>query len=518
VGLNCRPRQKASMIGTTVGHFRVVGYLGRGASATVYRAVDEILDREVALKVLNPGQIDPDAVTRFRAEATALAKLNHPAIATIYEMLESDGHLVMAMECARGETLDQLSERLGPLPPERAVYLTERILAALDHAHRAGILHRDIKPANVMVSDDELKITDFGIAQMLGDQQAGPEGDEGMLGTPAYMAPEQVLGQPLDARTDLYAVGVILYRLLTATLPFDGEIPAVVLRRQVGDAPPPLRTRRGGLPAWCEPIVHRALAKSKAERFQTADEFREALTRAAIPASVAPLRRAGGLRGTYGLLGAISAATAAALLAYAGAHHIPITSPPTVSESRIAAAPAPSIESPEGDATAAAAPPLEALKPLPESRAEKSETRFPRLEFDTKALVADGGKARERSARLVLADRTLTVTDVEAGRSLHSLPYESITSINYSHSRDPLWASPAGPAPIIRATGGVLRTFGFSVNRDWVSLITRTSIRFVVLRIADDDVTHLLSALQDRTHRTVRRLEPKRDSGRRSIL
>ena len=118
----------------------------------------------------------------------------------------------------------------------------------------------------------------------------------------------------------------------------------------------------------------------------------------------------------------------------------------------------------------------------------------------------------------MLADRTLTVMDGEAGRPLHSLPYESITSINYSHSRDPLWASPAGPAPIIRATGGVLRAFGFAVNRDWVSLITGTSVRFVVLRIADDDVTHLLSALQDRTHRTVRRLEPKRDSGRRSIL
>ena len=504
------------MLGTTVGHFRVVGYLGRGASGTVYRAIDEILDREVALKVLNPGQIDPDAVSRFRAEATTLAKLNHPAIATIYELLESDGHLVMAMECARGETLDQLSERLGPLPPERAVYLTERILAALGHAHRAGILHRDMKPANVMVSDGELKITDFGIALMFGDQQAG---DEGMLGTPAYMAPEQVLGQRLDARTDLYAVGVILYRLLTATLPFEGEIPALVLRRQVGDAPPPLHTRRKGLPPWCEPIVHRALAKPKAERFQTADEFREALTRAAAPASAAPLRPAARLRRAYGPLGAVSAATAAGLLAYAGAHRIPITPPPaTASESRISTAPAPSIESPGGDATATAAPPPASLKLLPESGAQKSETPFPRLEFDTKALVADGGKAHERNARLVLADRTLTVMDGEAGRPLHSLPYESITSIYYSHSRDPLWASPAGPAPIIRATGGVLRTFGFALNRDWVSLITRTSIRFVVLRIADDDVTHLLSALQDRTHRTVRRLEPKRESGRRSIL
>src|SRR6185436_13726090 len=166
-------------------------------------------------------------------------------------------------------------------------------------------------------------------------------------------------------------------------------------------------------------------------------------------------------------------------------------SPSTASESRISAAPSPSIESPGGDATAAAALPPEVLKSRTESGAEKLAKPFPRLEFDTKALVADGDKAHERSARLVLTDRTLTVIDGEAGRPLHSLPYESITSINYSHSRDPLWASPAGPAPIIRGTGGVLRTFGFAVNRDWVSLITRTSIRFVVLRIADDDVTHL---------------------------
>jgi serine/threonine protein kinase len=504
------------MIGTTVGHFRLVGHLGRGASATVYRAVDEILGREVALKVLNPGQIDPDSLTRFRAEATTLAKLNHPAIATIYEMLESDGHLVMAMECARGETLDQLSEHLGPLPPERAVDLTARILAALDYAHRAGILHCDMKPTNVMVSDGEIKITDFGIARMLGDQHAG---DAGMLGTPAYMAPEQVLGEQLDARTDLYAVGVILYRLLTATLPFESDIPAVVLRRQVGDAPPPLHTRRDGLPAWCEPIVGRALAKQKAHRFQTADEFREALTSAV--ASAAPLRRTGRPRRAYAPLGAVSAAATAGLLAYAVAHRMPAPAPPappaTASDHWTSAAPVPSIESPARDAKAVAAPPPEALKPAPELRAEKPDTEFPRLEFDTKALVASGGKAHERNARLVLANRTLTVMDAETGRPLHSLPYDTITSINYSHSRDPLWASPDGPAPIIRATGGMLRTFGFSLNRDWVSLITRTSMRFVVFHVADDDVTHLLSALQERTHRTVRRLEPKRASGRGSI-
>ena len=506
------------MIGTTVGHFRLVGYLGRGGSGTVYRAVDEILDREVALKILNPGQIDPEVVARFRSEATTLAKLNHSAIATIYELLESDGHLMMAMECARGETLEQLCERDCPLTPDRAIALTERILAALDHAHRAGVLHRDVKPANIIVSADDLKITDFGIARMLGDQHRA---DEGMFGTPAYMAPEQILGEPLDERTDLYAVGVILYRLLTARLPFEGEKPASILQRQVGEAPAPLHTRRDGLPAWCEPLVQRALAKSKAERFQSAAEFREALTRVhAAAASDSPFRRANAtrLRQTHRTLGAWSAATAVGLLVYASAaRQFPKTPSPSVA---ITASNDPTTSSTISAAIAAspAAPSPEPVKPVPEPRAEKSETPFRKLEFNTKALIADGDKAHERDVRLVLADRTLTVTDNDASRLLHALPYDSITSINYSHSRDPLWASPNGPAPLIRTTGGVLRTFGFSVNRDWVSLITKTSIRFVVIRIADDDVTRLLEALQERTHRPVRRLEPKRETGRRSIL
>jgi len=521
------------MIGRTVGHFRLVEYLGRGASGTVYRAVDEVLGREVALKILNPTQVDPGAVTRFRAEATTLAALNHPAIATIYELLESDGHLAMVMECARGETLDQLCARVGPLPPERAASLVERILAALDHAHRAGVLHRDIKPANVMVSDGEVKITDFGIAQMLCDQHVG---DEGLLGTPDYMAPEQVLGEPLDARTDLYAVGVILYRVLTATLPFEADLPSDVLRRQVGDVPPPLHTRRGDLPAWCEPIVQRALAKRRADRFQTADEFREALTRAAAPAPARWYRRftAGRLRPVYEALGLVSAATVAALFAYAGMQHqrrnTPI--PPPARQDRVLAAPAAPTEAlaaePTADvvpppisavATPPAAPEPDPPKPLAESRAEKpARTPFPRLEFDTKALVADGGKTHERNARLVLADRTLTVLDGDAGRFLYSVPYDSVTSINYSHGRDPLWASPDGSTPVMRTTGGVFRTFGFSIDHKWVSLVTRTGVRFIVFRVDDGVVTDLLTALQERTRRPVQRVELKRENGGRPVL
>src|SRR5262245_2326749 len=135
------------MIGRTVGKYRIVGQLGRGGMGTVFKAVDETLDREVALKVLNPELADSDIIKRFRAEATTLAKLNHPEIATIYELFRSETDLLMVMEFVRGETLDKVSDRLGPFPADRAAFVIDKVLAALEHAHRSGIMPRDMKPA-----------------------------------------------------------------------------------------------------------------------------------------------------------------------------------------------------------------------------------------------------------------------------------------------------------------------------------------------------------------------------------
>ena len=141
------------MIGQTIGKYRIVETLGRGGMGTVYKGIDETLDRPVAIKVLNPDLAEADVMKRFRAEATTLAKLNHPDIATIYEIYRSDTDLLMVMELIRGETLDKLIQRSAPLPPERAAYLTSQVLGALEHAHRAGIVHRDLKPTNVMVTE-----------------------------------------------------------------------------------------------------------------------------------------------------------------------------------------------------------------------------------------------------------------------------------------------------------------------------------------------------------------------------
>jgi serine/threonine-protein kinase len=196
----------------------------------------------------------------------------------------------MVMEFVRGESLDKLSERLGALSPERAAYIIEQILSALEHAHRAGVVHRDVKPANVMVTDEgAVKIMDFGIARVLGAEQKTV--DFRLMGTPAYMSPEQVLGEEVDGRSDLYSVGVLFYRLISGALPFAADTALGMLQRQIRDTPIPLCAHRGGLPDWCESIVQRALAKTQGERFQSAEEFREALSRATGPLPVTDLAK-----------------------------------------------------------------------------------------------------------------------------------------------------------------------------------------------------------------------------------
>ena len=264
------------MVGKTLGKYRIVETLGRGGMGVVYKAVDETLDREVAIKIFSADLDEQDVVTRFRTEATTLAKLNHPEIATIYELYRWESDLLMVMEYVRGETLEKLSHRSGPLPPERAAYLAAQVLGALDYAHRSGIVHRDLKPANVMVNDQgHVKVMDFGIARVLGAAHTTMDGF--MMGTPAYMAPEQVLGQEVDPRADLYSVGVVFYRLLTGTLPFRSDTVIGMVQKQVSDQPTPARVHRADIPDWCEAVLTRALAKLPAERFQAAEEFRQAL-------------------------------------------------------------------------------------------------------------------------------------------------------------------------------------------------------------------------------------------------
>src|SRR5215510_15279668 len=238
---------RASMVGQTVGKYRIVSRLGRGGMGTVYKAVDETLDREVAIKCLNTELNDPDLLKRFRAEAVTLARLNHRNIAMLFELGDHDGQLMMVMEYVRGETFDRVSQREGQMAVTRAAGLCAQVLDALEHAHRAGIVHRDLKPANLMLTQSGLvKVMDFGLARMIGTEHLTNDGY--MVGTPAYMSPEQVLGREIDGRADLYAMGVILYRLLTSQLPFKAESGIAMVQHQLNDPPTPIKQMRAELP------------------------------------------------------------------------------------------------------------------------------------------------------------------------------------------------------------------------------------------------------------------------------
>jgi len=255
---------------------------------TVYRAVDETLHREVAIKVLNAELNEPEVAKRFRAEAITVARLSHPGIATIYELFEHDGQWLMVMEFLRGETLEQVVARAGGLEPDQAAMLCMRSLAALAHAHSMGVVHRDLKPANIMRTDaGDVKIMDFGIARVSGSEHLTNVGF--MMGTPAYMAPEQVQGHEIDARADLYAIGVVFFRLLTGQLPFKGDTPFAMAQAQVNAPPVPIDTMRPGTPVWVSDVLTRALEKKPENRFQSAAEFHDALQHAVIGSSGALL-------------------------------------------------------------------------------------------------------------------------------------------------------------------------------------------------------------------------------------
>ena len=266
----------SGLVGQNIKKYRVSTRIGRGGMGIVYRALDLTLHRDVAIKVLNPDLHDKEVARRFRAEAVTVARLNHPGIARIYEFFEHDGQWMMVMEYLRGETLERLVERLGPLPAARAADLTLQVLSALAHAHALDVVHRDLKPANLMLTESgAVKTMDFGIARVAGTEKLTSAGL--MMGTPAYMAPEQVTGGTIDGRTDLFSLGLVLFYLLTARLPFAGETPMDMARSRVEEDPTPIHTVRRGLPDWVQAVLDRALARDPADRFQTADEFAQAL-------------------------------------------------------------------------------------------------------------------------------------------------------------------------------------------------------------------------------------------------
>ncbi|MEP0545975.1 MAG: protein kinase [Rhodothermales bacterium] len=265
------------MIGRVIGNYRIEALLGRGGMGAVYRALDTMLDRTVAVKALRAdAATQPGAVERFRMEARTLARLLHPNIATLYTLVRSGDDLYMVMEFCEGETFEAILRRRGRLAPAEALPLFLQALDGLEHAHRHGIVHRDIKPANLMrLPDGTVKVMDFGIARLLGSSRLTQT--QHTIGTAAYMAPEQIRAQEVDARADVYALGVLLYELVAGRVPFQSESSFEVMEAHINRAPPPPRQFAPDLPEALEVAILRALAKAPDDRFSSVVALREAL-------------------------------------------------------------------------------------------------------------------------------------------------------------------------------------------------------------------------------------------------
>ena len=270
-----------TLIGTLFdGRYRVIRRLGSGGMANVYLAEDTELGRSVAIKVLDEKHAkDEQFVERFRREAKNAASLQHPNIVSIYDRGEAEGTYYIAMECIEGRTLKELLVARGPLPVDQAVAYARQILGAIRFAHRKGIVHRDIKPHNVLVdADGRLKVTDFGIARA-GASQMTEAGS--IIGTAQYLSPEQARGAPVDHRSDLYSVGVVLYEMLTGSVPFTGDTPVEIAMKHISTVPEPPSAKRPEVPEDLDMVVLRALAKDPDDRFQTAEEMDAELGRLA---------------------------------------------------------------------------------------------------------------------------------------------------------------------------------------------------------------------------------------------
>jgi len=280
------------------GRYQVIKKLGAGAFGTVYKAKDKILGRMVAIKTIRleglaaAGTSLDELVNRFKVEAQVSAQLKHPNIVTIYDVGEASGMSYLAMEFIDGVGLDRVIANAGRLPVERAASLAAQVADALDFAHKNNVVHRDIKPANIMIeAGDRVKVTDFGIAKVT------DSGDHltmtgSLLGTPSYMSPEQARGAALDGRSDLFAVGAVLYEMLAGKKAFRGDSITGLIFKIITEEPPPIRELDPSLPDEIVRIIGKSLAKTPEMRYQSGRDLADDLLALTRPGSTPTLRQA----------------------------------------------------------------------------------------------------------------------------------------------------------------------------------------------------------------------------------
>jgi eukaryotic-like serine/threonine-protein kinase len=306
------------MIGQTLGHYRILEKVGAGGMGVVYRARDEQLERDVAVKVLPSGTLTDDSVRRhFRREALALARLNHPNIETVYEFGSQDGVDFLVMEYVPGSTLARRIAS-GPLPEREVIALGIQIAAALEEAHERGIIHRDLKPANIALTDrGQAKVLDFGLAKLLRpDEEVTTDHlteSRAAAGTLPYMSPEQLRGEAIDARADVYTTGAVLYEMAAGRKAFAGELPAQVIDAILHQSPVPPRALNPRISAELEGIILKCLDKAPERRYQSAKELLVDLRRLGSPSARAATVPRGFRRKSFVLRAAMGAAAMLAI-------------------------------------------------------------------------------------------------------------------------------------------------------------------------------------------------------------